>query len=71
MLVIAGNFKLHFQLVAITDFFERHVAPWAERFFADLEGAKSARFYRSVGTVGRLFIDIETEAFAMETRRSA
>lgn len=53
------------------DFFERHVAPWAERFFADLEGAKSARFYRSVGTVGRLFIDIETEAFAMETRRSA
>lgn len=53
------------------DFFEGHVAPWAGRFFADLESAKCARFYRSVGTVGRLFIDIETEAFAMETRRSA
>ena len=53
------------------DFFERHVAPWAGRFFADLESAKSASFYRSVGSVGRLFIDIETEAFAMETRRSA
>ena len=53
------------------DFFQRHVAPWAARFFADLEGAKAAKFYRSVGTVGRLFIEIETEAFAMETRRSA
>ncbi|MCV0395600.1 MAG: molecular chaperone TorD family protein [Rhizobiaceae bacterium] len=53
------------------DFFERHIAGWAGRFFTDLESAKSASFYRSVGTVGRLFIDIETEAFAMETRRSA
>lgn len=53
------------------DFFERHVAPWAGRFFADLENAKAAKFYRSVGTVGRLFIDIETEAFAMEPRPSA
>lgn len=53
------------------DFFERHVASWAGRFFTDLENAKNARFYRSVGTIGRLFIDIETQAFAMETRRSA
>ena len=53
------------------DFFERHVAPWADRFFADLERAAAANFYRSVGAVGRLFIEIETEAFAMETRRSA
>lgn len=53
------------------DFFERHVEPWAGRFFTDLEGAKSASFYRSVGMVGRLFIDIEKEAFAMENRRSA
>ena len=53
------------------DFFERHVEPWAGRFFADLEKAKAAKFYRSVGTLGRLFIDIEIEAFAMETRRSA
>lgn len=53
------------------DFFERHVAPWAGRFFADLENATAASFYRSVGAAGRLFIEIETEAFAMETRRSA
>ncbi|SFL19439.1 TorD/DmsD family molecular chaperone [Methylorubrum salsuginis] len=47
-------------------FFARHVAPWAHRFFADLEGAKAARFYRTVGALGRTFIEIETEAFAME-----
>jgi TorA maturation chaperone TorD len=52
-------------------FFERHIAPWAGRFFADLESAKAAKFYRSVGTLGRTFMEIETEAFAMETRRSA
>ena len=53
------------------NFFERHVAPWAGRFFADLESAKAAKLYRPVGTLGRLFIEIESEAFAMEARRSA
>jgi TorA maturation chaperone TorD len=46
-------------------FFERHLAPWARRFFADLEAAPGAQFYRHVGRVGRLFMDIETEAFAL------
>lgn len=46
-------------------FFEKHLAPWIGRFFADLETAKAAGFYRHVGTVGRLFIDIENEAFAL------
>jgi TorA maturation chaperone TorD len=46
-------------------FFDRHVAPWMARFFADLEAAKAADFYRWVGAVGRLFIEIETEAFAL------
>jgi TorA maturation chaperone TorD len=47
-------------------FFERHLKPWAVRFFADLETAKSARFYRPVGTLGRVFFEIEAEAFAMD-----
>ena len=47
-------------------FFERHLKPWAARFFADLETAKLARFYRAVGGVGRLFMEIEAEAFAMD-----
>src|SRR3954454_10456483 len=45
--------------------FERHMAPWIGRFFADLERAEAKSFYRHVGTLGRVFIDIEAEAFAM------
>lgn len=47
------------------DFFEKHLLPWLGRFFADLEGAQAADFYRHVGTVGRLFVTIESEAFAL------
>jgi len=45
--------------------FEKHLKPWMGRFFADLEMAEGARFYRAVGALGRVFMDIETEAFAM------
>lgn len=44
-------------------FFEKHIAPWMGRMFADLEKAEAAKFYRSVGSLGRLFLEIETEAF--------
>jgi TorA maturation chaperone TorD len=44
-------------------FFEKHVACWIGRLFADMEGAEGATFYRAVGALGRLFIEIETEAF--------
>ena len=47
------------------DLFEQHLSPWIGRFFADLERAKAARFYRAVGTLGRVFMEIETEAFAL------
>lgn len=46
-------------------FFARHLAPWAARFFADLEGAEAARFYRSVGTLGRVAVEIEQAAAAL------
>jgi TorA maturation chaperone TorD len=45
--------------------FEKHLAPWIGHFFADLAVAKAADFYCHVGAVGRLFIDIETEGFAL------
>lgn len=47
-------------------FFDRHLKPWAARFFADCETARHARFYRTVGAVGRQFMEIEAEAFAMD-----
>jgi TorA maturation chaperone TorD len=49
------------------DVFERHLSPWIGRFFADLERAKSADFYASVGALGRTFIAIEAEAFVLST----
>ena len=45
--------------------FEKHVAPWMPRFFADLERSKSADFYAHVGALGRVFMNIETEALAL------
>jgi TorA maturation chaperone TorD len=45
-------------------FFAKHMAPWMGRLFADMEKAASAKFYRSVGSLGRLFLEIEAEAFA-------
>ena len=50
-------------------FFERQLKPWAARFFADLETARAARFYRAVGGLGRTFIEIEAQAFAMDAGR--
>jgi TorA maturation chaperone TorD len=47
------------------DLFEKHLAPWIGRFFADLEGAAEADFYRRIGTLGRVFIDVEREGFAL------
>ena len=61
--LIAGDFPA--EAAEQQRFFERHIAPWAERFFADLEGAGAADFYRPVGTLGRELISIETTAYAL------
>jgi TorA maturation chaperone TorD len=47
------------------ELFEQHLRPWIGRFFADLERTDAAEFYQHVGTLGRVFIEIETEAFAL------
>jgi len=44
-----------------TKFFQQHVAPWMTTFFKDLESAKSARFYRTVGIFGSRFLESEIE----------
>jgi TorA maturation chaperone TorD len=45
--------------------FEKHLAPWVGRFFADLERADEADLYRRIGTLGRVFTEVEREAFAL------
>jgi len=43
--------------------FDKHMAPWIGRFFTDLENAEAAEFYKCVGALGRVYIEIEREAF--------
>jgi TorA maturation chaperone TorD len=50
--------------------FEKHLAPWIGRFFADLERAEHADFYRRVGALGRLFVQVEMEAFALPEEKA-
>ncbi len=63
--MITGAFGETVDLASQRTFFDDHIAPWAERFFEDLEGSSTARFYKPVGSIGRLFLRIETQAFQM------
>ena len=65
--VMAGMAQGRFEadLDAQARFFERHIEPWAARFFADLELCAAATFYKSVARVGRTFIELEAEAFKL------
>jgi len=65
--LIGGDFGAPATLAVQKHFFNAHLAAWAPRFFADLEKAEAARFYRPVGRVGRLLCSIESEAFALAT----
>lgn len=43
-------------------FFKQHIEPWGERLFEDIALAPSAKFYRAVAELGRLWLDIEQQA---------
>ena len=45
--------------------FEAYLGPWIGRFFSDLEHARPAKFYARVGALGRIFIEVEAEAFSL------
>jgi TorA maturation chaperone TorD len=47
------------------EIFEKHMVSWMGRFFRDLEMAEAANFYCPIGTIGRLLVDIETEAYVL------
>ena len=64
--LIRGNFDAPNDLAAQATFFKTHIDPWAPLLMQDIEAAKSAIFYAPVGTIGRAFLEIESEAFNMD-----
>lgn len=65
--LIRGDFGAALSVEDQHAFFNTHLATWAGHFFSDLEGAKGSVFYAPVGKIGRAFMEIEIEAFRMET----
>lgn len=63
--MITGAFGDPAGLSQQQEFFARHIGNWAPRFFQDLEAAKSAALYMPVGTIGKEFMAIESQAFEM------
>lgn len=68
--LIRGRFGEPAPLAEQRAFFNTHVASWAHHFFSDLERAKNSVLYAPIGTLGRLFVEIEREAFRMEGQPS-
>ncbi len=66
---IAALFETMSILITATDiagyeqrrFYIRHIHPWAEKFFQELQIATSASFYKSVGVLGQRFIELENQ----------
>ena len=48
-------------------FYKDHIEPWVGTFFKDLQEAKAAHFYRSVGFFGEGFFDFESRLLAMKS----
>jgi TorA maturation chaperone TorD len=46
-------------------FFNDHIAPWAEAFFAQVQDTPAAGFYRAVAQLGQSFIEVEKKYLAM------
>ncbi len=63
--MIVGRFGSPASLEDQKAFWSKHIGPWATHFYSDLEAAENSVLYASVGTAGRVFMEIEREAFRM------
>ncbi|MEL6288423.1 MAG: molecular chaperone TorD family protein [Pseudomonadota bacterium] len=63
--LIDGRLEAQASLGQQREFFDAHIQSWAPYFFRDLEGAKASVLYAALGTVGRVFLEIEETAFSM------
>ena len=64
--LILGKFTRKYSIGEQRDFFNKHLAPWADLLMRDIESSKIAVFYAPVGTIGREFIEIERSSFKMD-----
>ncbi len=63
--LIEGEFGSPLGLEEQRRFFADHLNAWAPHFFKDLEAANASVLYGALGTIGRLFLEIEAAAFEM------
>ena len=64
--LILGKFTRNYTIGEQRDFFNKHLAPWADLLMRDIESSKIAVFYSPVGTIGREFLEIERSSFKMD-----
>lgn len=64
--IITDEFACDSDLASQKAFFDAHLAKWAELFFTDLEEAQNAVFYAPVGSLGKAFMAVESQAFAIQ-----
>ena len=64
--LIRGRFGRSFSIAEQATFFTKHIEPWADLLMRDIEAAKTVVFFAPVGTIGRAFLEIESQAFSMD-----
>ena len=63
--LILGRFGEAADLETQKKFYQDHIEVWAPHFFADLEKAENSKLYQPLGTVGKVFLEVESTAFSM------
>jgi TorA maturation chaperone TorD len=63
--LVDGSLGRVLPLVEQRVFFSAHIGSWAPVLFRDMEAAKASVLYATLGSIGRVFLAIEEEAFAM------
>ena len=64
--LIRGRFGRRYSIAEQATFFRKHIEPWADLLMRDIEAAKTVVFFAPVGTIGRAFLEIESQAFSMD-----
>lgn len=64
--LIRGDFGQPAPVTQQRVFFHEHVQSWAPYFFRDLERVEDSQLYAAIGTVGRVFLELEEAAFSMD-----